>query len=74
MVYQMAGDDVGQSAYSDVVVAREATAFPSVGQHILEERDGRETYSSKLVHVCRPRDAICIRTCGGDSLIEAGQR
>ena len=54
MVGHVAGDDIGQGAHGNGVVAGDAAAQPGVGRKIAEESECGRTYRAKLLEMIRP--------------------
>lgn len=73
MVGKVAGNDIGQGANCERIVAGDAASCPGLSGQVAEERQSGHADRSKLVDVVGPRNVVGLSGCYANVLIEAGQ-
>src|SRR6201997_2593646 len=74
MVRQVAGDDEAEREHRERIAAGDAASRPGGWLQVAKEIDACPANVVELLHVGSPGQAIGLRACGGNVLIEAGQR
>ena len=74
MVGDVAGQDVSQRAYSERVVAGDASALPGLCGQVAEEGQRSQTKDAELFYMAGPGNFVGPGSRNADFLIEAGQR
>lgn len=74
MVRQVAGDEERERPHGDVIAVCDAAPCPPARRHVPEQRNRRQSYTTKLLDVRRPGCAIGLGSHSSNFLIETVER
>ena len=74
MVRHVAGHHEAEREHGEWVATGDAASRPGVGLQIAKEIDAGLADVAELLHMGGPGQAIGLRACDGDVLVEAGKR